>query len=309
MIACIDDKGDDRGVSSPLGIEIKTPVSSPLVAALPPPTAAPDRTATTPRTPTVTVPARAPIPVPRPSPTKLPAVTTSNPTPIPDVSPSVAPTVRFAIEMPSSPNDAAVDAPTNVNTTSTSGQVVSSNSLIIGIAIGGVGGLLLAALIVFLIVWIQRKKQTSNETRKFAPFGDPHAAQDASSPPPSSGTTLGMSDTSTIASLVRPPAIYPPLCYPMSDTTSNTTYTTEILEPQKIDAIRPYPVNPLLHVKDQCRDVAFVRVAAPMSLSLSAQNTTTIPVVVPMVVVNMVASAETPAPVSSERNHHSYYTC
>ena len=179
--------------------------------------------------------------------------------------------------------------------------------MIIGIAIGGVGGLFLAALIVFFIVWIQRTKQTSNETRKFAPFGDPHATQDTSSPVRSSTTALCNSDTSTIASLVQPHAIYSPLCYPMSDTMSNTTYTTEILEQQKIDAIRPYPVNPLLHVKDQCREVAFVRVAAPMSLSPSAQNNTTnIPFVVPVGVVHMVASAETPVPVTSERT---YYTC
>ena len=153
--------------------------------------------------------------------------------------------------------DRSVEAPTNTSTASTSGQEVGSSILIIGISVGCVGGFFLAALVAFLILILQRQKSASNETSKSATSGDQHAASnfdDTFTPP-------GASDISTIASLIRPSATNPPLLYPILATTSSNPYATEILEPQKIDALHSYPVNPLLHVKDQCRDVAFVATA------------------------------------------------
>ena len=248
-----------------------------------PPSAPNGTTVTTPRVAPVPAPVRAPVPVPRPSPTKLPvAITTLDPTLLPDISPfMVPPTVRDTNE-----NPIRQPVTTTIPTTSTRGQDISSgNFTIIGLVVGCVGGLFLAAVIVFLMMLIQRKKHTKNETNKSVPLEDLHAApnfDDTSSPPRSSRTTLGMSDTSTIASLVRPTTTNPPLLYPMADTLSNTPYAAEILEPQKCDTLHPYPVNPLLHVKDQCRDVALVRVPTPMSLSPSDSANTNMPFAMPV---------------------------
>ena len=184
----------------------------------------------------------------------------------------VPPTVRDTNE-----NPIRQPVTTTIPTTSTRGQDISSgNFTIIGLVVGCVGGLFLAAVIVFLTMLIQRKKHTKNETNKSVPLEDLHAApnfDDTFSPPRSSRTTtLGMSDTSTIASLVRPTITNPPLLYPMADTLSSTPYTTEILEPQKCDTLHPYPVNPLLHVKDQCREVAFVQSPNPIPGTTSHNN-------------------------------------
>ena len=212
-----------------------------------PPSAPNGTTVTTPRVAPVPAPVRAPVPVPRPSPTKLPvAITTLDPTLLSDISPSRAPTVRdtnenpsgqpvtTTIPMPIISDDRAVDAPSSTSTTSTSGQGISSNNFtVIGLVVGCVGGLFLAAVIVFLTMLIQRKKHTKNETNKSVPLEDPHAA-------------------------------------------------AEILEPQKCDTLHPYPVNPLLHVKDQCREVAFVRVPTPMSLSPSDSTNKNMPFAMPV---------------------------
>ena len=302
-------------ISAPLGNAVPSPTPLPVSAPIAAPTPFLVTVATfaplLPPTPfPVTVATLAPLPPPTPFPITI--VTSAPLTPQSDLPPSTAPTAREAFEMPSKP---AGQSPINTSTTSTSGQDVGSGTLIIGSAIGCVGGLFLAALIALLILIVQRKKSasTSNEAKETATFSNQRNESnfdDEFIHPWSSRTTLGVSDiTGAVASLVRPPAIYPPLFYPMSDTTSNTTYTTEILEPKKCDAIHPYPVNPLLHVKDQCREVALVRVPAPILSSESVRNITNIPVVVPMGVVNMVASAETPVPVSSESIHHSYDTC
>ena len=226
----------------------------------------------------VSIPPPTPFPVSAPratplqSPTAFPItpMTLAPLTPQSDLPPSTAPTVSERTEMPSK---RPVEAPINTSTSNTSGQVAgSSDFTITGVAVGCVGGIVLAALFALLILIIQRKKFASSETSKSATFGDPNAApifDDTFSPPRSSGTTLGVSDTtgSTIASLVRPTATNLPLLYPMVNTTFSTPYTTEMLEPQKCEALHPYPVNPLLHVKDQCRAVAFVPVPNPMSLS------------------------------------------
>lgn len=259
----------------------------------------------------------APVPVAIPSPVAVPVTTTLAPRPIPTSFPVFRPTVTAVPELNPINTSTVLTTPSNTPAGVTSNdQNEGTGDLNVGVvtAIGVVGGMALSALVAYLLV-INKRKQTgkANDLRQEPTVRkEIHGSKvDFEGPSSQSNGNLAQSPALVQNPIVETPPnnVYDVDDYDepdkrnvytaIPDIPKRYSATTAIQTPATASLRPSYPVNPDLHVKDQCRVVPPVVVSSPIFVS-GGENSN----VIPFAVAVGVASSTISAPVFTETNNN-----